>query len=77
MQTGVEKTVEAFKEGKPYKPASRRSIWTDGQAIYSYGTAIVWRNAAGVLVRNVRRYSVTTTRKQNQLRGVFPDAVEA
>lgn len=76
MQTGVRKTVEAFKAGKPCKPDSRRSIWTDGRVIYSYDTPILWRNAAKVLVRNVKHYSVTTKRKQNQLCVAFPDAVE-
>lgn len=65
MRVNCRKTLNAWLAGRALRPA--RSIWTDGQTIYSYGTAIVRRNRAGETIFNATRYSVTTSIHQNAL----------
>lgn len=43
------------------------SIWTDGDTIFSYGTAILTGRAFAGLVLNVTKYSATTSTFQNAL----------
>lgn len=65
MRVNATKVVAAWMEGRECRLA--RSIWTDGEAIYSYGTCIVERAGAGVVLFNRTPYSVTTTGHQNAL----------
>lgn len=59
--------VEAFLDGKPCNPS--RSIWTNGNSIWSYSTCIAIRvpEAPERVILNTTRYSVTTTIHQNGL----------
>jgi hypothetical protein len=55
-----------------------RSIWTDGETVYSYGTALLTRiNEEGrgdcELIFNATKYSVTTSRQQNDLRELMEE----
>lgn len=54
---------EAWQAGK--KNMRQKSIWTDGQDIYSYGTMIL--QGGNVCVLNRTTYSRTTTQHQNNL----------
>lgn len=65
MRANTRQTYEAWKAGKHKKPAP--AVWTDGQAIYSYGARIVWREGERVFF-NTNRYSTTTSCHQNGLR---------
>jgi len=62
-------TLEVFKAWtarESCKPC--RSIWTDGEKIYSYDVSLLeWQGLATVGL-NVAKYSPTTSNKQNSLR---------
>jgi hypothetical protein len=58
--------LAAYNAGKAARPAE--SIWTDGDTIYSYRTALLTRLPDGREVFNGTRYSVTTTIHQNAIR---------
>lgn len=66
------KAAEAFVNGQT-SPRDRGSVFTDGRAIYSYGTHFVmaYRDDEGNVLVNTDRYSVTTSRHQSALRGVL------
>jgi hypothetical protein len=66
----VQDVYRAWKMGRACKPGS--SIWTNGETVYSYSTAIL-RHKNLVPVLNVRKYSVTTSRHQNALRELLRD----
>lgn len=57
------------------------SIWTDGASIFSYNTCILTRLTAteehplGQVVRNMTKYSHTTTEQQNSLALEYEDAL--
>jgi hypothetical protein len=65
MRTNTSKVIKAFEAGKSLKACS--AIWTNGDAVWSYGTCLVARVPGGVAL-NATRYSVTTTNHQNGLR---------
>lgn len=60
----------AWKAGRDCRPGA--AIWTDGQTVYSHGTAIMRRNG-GRIVLNVKRYSATTSNHQVSLRMLIDD----
>jgi len=64
----TEKVIAAFKRGVPYR--QEESVWTDGIAIYSYRTRILWCEN-GELVLDNRSYSRTTSEKQKGIRLSF------
>lgn len=64
MRKNAAAVYAAWLDGRPLRRA--RSIWTDGESIYSYDTAILARDAANVIL-NVTKYSQTTTTHQNGL----------
>lgn len=64
MRVNTRKTLNAFLAKKPLKPA--RSIWTDGNNIYSYSTILASRQNDDILFNNTK-YSVTTTIHQHAL----------
>lgn len=67
MRVNVKRVAAAWKAGR--KDERERSVWTDGRAIYSYGTCIVAPlPVSGRVVLNVTKYSVTTSNKQSGLR---------
>lgn len=66
MRKNTQEAFRAFEAGEAKKVA--QSIWTDGETIYSYSTALLARRDNGSLVFNATRYSVTTTIHQNGLR---------
>ena len=63
MRVNASKALAAFVAGKRAVPAE--SVWTDGETIYSYRTAIATRTPAGFIVLNRTKYSQTTTVHQN------------
>lgn len=75
MRVNTRKVVEAFNRGRKCEAA--RAVWTDGEAIYSYGTCIVAQLPGGGLVLNREKYSVTTSCQQNGLRVAFGDRIVA
>lgn len=73
MRKNCSEVVESFLIGQPLRKA--QSIWTDGDTIFSYGTAIVERrfNAKGVgrFLLNRTKYSVTTSTHQGAIAARF------
>jgi len=62
-------TAEVFKAWIEGRTLNRhRSISTNGDHIYSYGTILVDRRPDGTPILNETRYSVTTSRQQGDLR---------
>lgn len=72
MRVNASRALAAWERGKAW--AGARSIWTDGTALYSYGTELAVRYN-GVTYLNVTRYSPTTSAHQNALAAALPDAV--
>lgn len=68
MRENTRQAVQAFDAGRAERPA--RSVWTDGETLFSYGTAIATRDG-GTVVLNVTRYSKTTSEKQNGARTYY------
>lgn len=77
MRKNTRSVTTAWREGQPEE--RQRSIWTDGEDIYSYATCI----AAGLtdergtrlLVLNQSHYSPTTTNHQNGVYYALDDRV--
>ena len=65
MRKNTVETFKAWAAGKNIKKCA--SIWTDGETVYSYGTAIM-RRKGDTIVLNVQKYSPTTSNHQNTLR---------
>ena len=68
---GEIKAAEAFVMGKSYRGSN--AAWSDGLALWSYGTAIAVREG-GVVLFNATKYSVTTSRHQSAARYVLAKA---
>ena len=67
MRENMRKVWTAWTKGKACKAAG--SVWTDGQTIYSYYTAILTRRQSdGSLHLNNTQYSRTTSDKQRSIR---------
>lgn len=60
------KAVQAWIKGKFWKESKTRSIWTDGETLFSYDTRIgKWSDADGnMAIVNMEKYSKTTTCQQ-------------
>lgn len=71
MRKNCADALARWNAGTP-SPASARggSIWTDGETLWSYGTALAV-NVAGLTVFNRTPYSRTTTTHQNALASVI------
>lgn len=80
MRVQNEKIIKAWLDGR--KATSRvrdidtgviergASISTDGKKLYSYWTPIAWHED-GVVVVNMRKYSLTTTMQQSDLKQIL------
>ncbi len=72
MRTTTKTAITLFHQGKASPPSQRgTSIWTDGETIWSYGTALVTRLSSHGFhgyALNMTTYSRTTTDKQSSLR---------
>lgn len=66
MRKNTENVFNAWMNGRSEK--KQKSVWTDGVAIYSYNTLILFNNQDGALVFNNRKYSVTTSNHQNSIK---------
>ena len=64
MRRNTRKVLDAWFQGNPLRETD--SIWTDGERIYSYETALVEKMDNGVRM-NVTKYSYTTTVHQNSI----------
>lgn len=71
MRKNCQQTVKAFDNDKARKPAE--SIWTDGETIFSYRTALLTFVPGTGYILNRTTYSVTTTIHQNALRVEYRD----
>lgn len=73
MRKNCSEVVESFLIGQPLRKA--QSIWTDGDTIFSYSTAIVERrfNSKGVgrFLLNGTKYSSTTSTHQGAIAARF------
>ena len=69
MRKNTREALEAFHKGERAEPAN--SIWTDGEALYSYRTMIAVKANDIAIVLNNRQYSVTTSEKQNSTAEYF------
>ena len=69
MRKNTVETFKAWVSGRKCKKTGRNgaSIWTDGETVYSYGTAIM-RRKGDTIALNVQKYSSTTSNHQNTLR---------
>lgn len=71
MRVNARKVLQAFNSGQCYKKVF--SFWTDGVAIYSYGTTLFEFDTPGgdianpVYYFNDTRYSAATTLYQNSI----------
>lgn len=70
MRVNARKVFEAFRSGRYYKKVP--SFWTDGVALYSYGTCLfeyIFTNdqLQPVFIFNDSKYSITTTIYQNSI----------
>lgn len=67
MRKNCTKAFAAFLAGRSARPA--QSIWTDGNTIYSYRTAILTKvpNEPRLAILNVTQYSATTSVHQHSL----------
>ncbi len=64
MRVNTRKTLEAWRWSKAAKVAP--SIWTDGNTIFSYGTAVAVRiEGSTSVIFNTTKYSPTTSRHQS------------
>ena len=74
MRRSTRRIAAAFREGRPL--AISESLWTSGNAIYSYATCIAVKQTKRMrsVVLNGTKYSVTTSRIQAELRELFPSA---
>lgn len=66
MRKNTARVMTAWAAGKD--DMRDRSLWTDGQSVYSYATAILAIANDGMPIVNVTRYSNTTTNHQNGMR---------
>ncbi len=77
MRKNAQDAMFRFRGRQP-SPSSVQggSIWTDGDTIWSYGTALVTFNPQQTeTLLNVTEYSKTTTIHQNALRAFFVTAI--
>lgn len=51
-----------------------KSLWVNGNTIYSYATPITWISAGRRVVMNMTKYSSTTSTYQNQIFKAILDA---
>jgi len=73
MRKNCREALRAFQSGRAARPAD--SIWTDGETIWSYSTALVTRTPVGRLVLNRTKYSPTTSNHQTALAADLPQAI--
>lgn len=69
MRQNTKQTIAAFHAGKR-KGKAIDSVWTDGRAIYSYGTCILTTatvDGISTVIVNRTKYSVTTSQQQGAL----------
>lgn len=62
---GRRNIFEVFEAWQDNRPRTKGAISTDGDTVYSYGTAIAARSHDGRIVVNRSRHSKTTTNHQN------------
>lgn len=81
MRVQNEKIIKAWLDGRVATSPVRdipngvfiergASISTDGEKLYSYWTPIAWREDGGVVV-DMRKYSMTTTMQQSDLKQIL------
>ncbi len=81
MRVQNEKVIKAWLDGHVATSAVRdiadgyyirkgASISTDGEKLYSYWTPIAWREDGKVVV-DMRKYSMTTTLQQSDLKQIL------
>jgi len=71
MRKCTSQALAAFAAGNAMRPA--KSIWTDGNSLFSYETCIATRMpCCGAVVLNTHEYSATTSEKQRAIRRTFP-----
>lgn len=78
MRKNVEKVIRAFEYGTSAVGDSKKTVWTDGQKVYSYRMLIAYRNDVGTIyVCSYSSAPSNTTRSQvKALWDAFPDAIE-
>lgn len=69
MRKNCQRVAEAFDRGLSERAAD--SIWTNGEAIYSYQTCLACRLPDGTIAINTTKYSTTTSNHQNSLRRLY------
>ena len=83
MRVQNEKVIRAWLEGRKATSTVRdipngvfvergASISTDGKKLFSYWTPIAWHED-GVLVVDMRKYSLTTTMQQSDLKQMLAE----
>lgn len=72
MRKNTRQALTAWQNGKTARPAP--SIWSNGDALYSYATPLVTRED-GTVYLNVTKYSPTTSCHQSALAAELRDAV--
>lgn len=70
MREITRQVFRRWKEGREHTKC--RSIWTDGNAIYSYDTCLLTKYPKGILF-NPTRHTTTTSRHQNGIRSLLEE----
>lgn len=71
MRKNCRRALDRWNAGKPSPRSAAASIWSDGETLWSYGTALAVRHHDGAIGLNVTRYSRTTSAHQNALRAAL------
>jgi len=69
MRLNAQRVLGAWLAGRADR--RNRAIWTDGESIYSYDTALVQKGPDGFLILNLTKYSKTTSQHQTALAAVL------
>lgn len=69
MRKNVREVMEAWNENRKCDPKGAGTVWTDGDVVYSYSTAILADVGDGRYYLNLTKYSATTSQHQSGIRG--------
>jgi hypothetical protein len=78
MRVNAKKAIEAFTAGRAACGDSKRTIWTDGQRLFSYNMTIALRTATGRTVAIVAYEDGPSRTTKSHIRAAqvsFPDAI--
>ena len=75
MRKNCQRALRSWCQNEGAVSAPTESIWSDGETIWSYRTALVTK-WGGTTVLNMSKYSTTTAVHQNALAAALPNATQ-